>query len=170
MLGTNRIGQGIDVHPLVEGRPLIVGGVSIPYDRGLEGDTDGDVLTHALMDAILGALALGDLGTHFKKGDPGVDGASSLLLLQKVADMMHERHYRLWSADMTVVAEHPRMAPYISAMRINLSRACSCPVDLLSVKATTTDHLGALGRGEGIMALCVVLLAPGPAQDGPRDR
>ncbi|POB11241.1 2-C-methyl-D-erythritol 2,4-cyclodiphosphate synthase [Sulfobacillus sp. hq2] len=158
MGNSTRIGQGIDVHPLVEGRPLIVGGVGIPYDRGLEGDTDGDVLTHALMDAILGALALGDLGTYFKSDDPRVQGASSLTLLQQVVVMMKHHGYQLVSADMTIVAQKPKMAPYILAMRENLSRVCECDLDRMSVKATTTDHLGALGREEGIMALCVVLL------------
>ncbi len=155
-----RIGQGIDVHPLVSGRPLILGGVPVPFERGLNGDTDGDVLTHALMDAILGALALGDLGKHFRADDPAVQGASSLDLLKIVVDMMRAAHYFLHSADMTVVAQAPRLSPYTAAMRKMLSQGCACPYDKISVKATTTDFLGPLGRSEGMMALAVVLLAP----------
>ncbi|SMC03006.1 2-C-methyl-D-erythritol 2,4-cyclodiphosphate synthase [Sulfobacillus thermosulfidooxidans DSM 9293] len=157
---TNRIGQGIDVHPLVANRPLILGGVHIPFEKGLEGDTDGDVLTHAYMDAILGALAMGDLGTYFHAEDPDVKGASSVALMARVVEMMAHAHYQVISADLTIVAQRPKVAPYIQAIRQNLSRASGCPLDYFSVKATTTDHLGALGREEGILALATVLLAP----------
>ena len=156
---TNRIGQGIDVHPLVDDRPLILGGVCIPFAKGLEGDTDGDVLTHAFMDAILGALAIGDLGTYFHSQDPDVRGASSLILMARVVDMMQRKGYQIISADMTVVAQKPKLAPFIPQMRHALSVASGCPVDALSVKATTTDHLGALGREEGVLALATVLLS-----------
>ncbi|HBQ96556.1 MAG: 2-C-methyl-D-erythritol 2,4-cyclodiphosphate synthase [Firmicutes bacterium] len=157
---TNRIGQGIDVHPLVEHRALVLGGVAIPFHKGLEGDTDGDVLTHAYMDAILGALAIGDLGTYFHANDPGVRGAKSLQLLERVAGMMTDKGYQIVSADMTVMAERPRLALFVPTMRQNLSHASGCPLDALSIKATTTDHLGAIGREEGILALATVLLSP----------
>ena len=153
----NRIGQGIDVHPFKDQRALVLGGVNIPFTKGLEGDTDGDVLTHAYMDAILGALAIGDLGTFFHSDDPGIQGAISLELLKKVANMMVDRGYHVMSADMTVVAEKPKLAPFVPFMRQNLSQASGCPLDALSVKATTTDHLGAIGREEGILALAIVL-------------
>lgn len=158
----NRIGQGFDVHPLMDNRILVLGGVAIPFDKGLEGDTDGDVLTHAYMDAILGALAIGDIGTFFHANDPEVQGARSLELLKIVAAMMVDKGYHIVSADMTVVAQRPKLAPFVPVMRQNLSQASGCPGDALSVKATTTDHLGAIGREEGILALATVLLSATP--------
>lgn len=156
-----RIGQGIDVHPLVAGRPLVLGGALIPYERGLEGDTDGDVLTHAIVDALLGALVLGDLGTWFSPDQPGVAGASSIDLLRQTMRMVGEKGFRVIHCDSTVVAERPRLRPYIGSMRNNLAGPLGLPVDRLSIKATTTDRLGAVGRGEGILATAVVLLEEG---------
>ncbi|PSR33573.1 MAG: 2-C-methyl-D-erythritol 2,4-cyclodiphosphate synthase [Sulfobacillus benefaciens] len=153
-----RIGQGIDVHPLVAGRDLVLGGVTIPHRFGLEGDTDGDVLTHAIMDGILGALALGDLGQYFRRGQPEVDGARSITLLQHVCDLMKEKRYVIGNVDATVVAEMPKLAPYRQQMQDILARALEVEPSQVSIKATTTDHLGMLGREEGIMAQAVVLL------------
>lgn len=153
-----RIGQGIDVHPLVNGRPLILGGVTIPFDRGLAGDTDGDVLTHALMDALLGALSFGDLGSWFKPDDPDVRGQSSVNLLTRVMDLVRQERYRIVNCDTTIVAERPRMRPYVANMRNILAPHLAIAEKDLSIKATTTDRLGFLGQGEGILATAVVLL------------
>lgn len=155
-----RIGQGIDVHPLVPGRDLVLGGVTIPHRLGLEGDTDGDVLTHAIMDALLGALALGDLGQYFRRGQPEVDGARSITLLQRVCEMTKEQRYVVGNVDATVVAEMPKLAPYRQQIQEILAHAMDIAPSQVSIKATTTDHLGMLGREEGIMAQAVVLLWP----------
>lgn len=153
-----RIGQGIDVHPLVEGRPLILGGVEIPYHRGLDGDSDGDVLTHACIDAILGALALGDLGHWFSASDPRIKGASSVTLLMQVMEVIRARGYRLSNLDSTVITQAPRLAPFIPRMRARLALGLGAPPEAVSIKATTTDGLGFLGGGQGVAALAVVVL------------
>lgn len=154
----NRIGQGIDVHPLVKGRPLVLGGVHIPYEAGLDGDTDGDVLTHAIMDALLGALALGDLGTYFSKDQPEVVGARSVTLLGQVGAMVAAQGYRIAHIDTTVIAEAPKLRPHVFTMQSQLASTLGILTTQVSVKATTTDHLGAMGRQEGMMATAVVLL------------
>ncbi len=155
---SNRVGQGIDVHPLVEGRPLVLGGVHIPHGYGLDGDTDGDVLTHAIMDALLGALALGDLGTYFSQDQPTVAGARSVTLLTEVYAMIASRGYRIVNIDATVVAEAPKLRPHVPTMALQLADTLGIQPDQVSIKATTTDHLGAMGRREGILATAVVLL------------
>lgn len=153
-----RVGNGYDVHRLVEGRPLILGGVSIPYSRGLLGHSDADVLTHAVMDALLGSLALGDIGRHFPDTDPRYAGISSLLLLEEVGRLVKRQGYRLGNLDCVVVAEKPKLAPYREAMRENLARALQAEAGRVSVKATTTEGLGFTGRQEGIAAFAVVSL------------
>ena len=153
-----RIGHGYDVHRLTEGRSLVLGGVKIPYERGLLGHSDADVLTHAVMDAILGALALGDIGQHFPDSDPTYAGISSVLLLKKVASLMRNEGYNLGNIDITVLAEKPKLAGYIPKMRETLAEALSVPVSSVSIKATTEEGLGFTGAGEGIAAHAVVLL------------
>ena len=155
-----RIGNGFDVHALVAGRPLILGGVTISHDRGLEGHSDADVLLHAVADAILGALALGDLGAHFPDTDPRWKGADSRALLRHVVGLAADRGYRVGNVDATVIAQAPRLAPHVPAMRANLAADLRCAVDDVSVKATTTERLGFTGREEGIAAQAVVLVVP----------
>lgn len=155
-----RVGSGFDVHALVAGRPLVIGGVAIPFDRGLEGHSDADVLLHAIADAVLGALALGDLGAHFPDTDPRWKGASSRVLLREVAAMMKVNGWRVGNVDATVVAQAPRLAPYVPAMREAIAADLGCTAEQVSVKATTTERLGFTGRSEGIAALASVLLAP----------
>ena len=153
-----RVGNGYDVHRLERGVPLILGGVSLAHDRGLKAHSDGDALAHAIGDAILGALGLGDLGSHFPDSDSRWRGASSLALLERIRDLARERGARIVSVDATVIAEAPRLAPHVPAMRENLGRALSIEAGRVSVKATTHEGLGALGREEGIAALAVALL------------
>ena len=153
-----RIGHGYDVHRLTAGRPLVLGGMKIPYERGLLGHSDADVLTHAAMDAILGALALGDIGQHFPDSDPTYEGISSVLLLEKVAGLMRNAGYGLGNIDITVLLEKPKLAGYIPKMRATLAEALSVPVSSVSIKATTEEGLGFTGAGEGIAAHAVVLL------------
>ena len=156
-----RIGTGFDVHPLVPGRRLVLGGVTIPYERGLAGHSDADVLVHAIGDAILGALALGDLGKRFPDADPRWKDVDSLALLRHIAGLMSERGYAIGNVDATVVAQAPRLAPHVAAMRAKLSAVLGCTPDDVSVKATTTERLGFTGRGEGIAAMAsVILVAP----------
>jgi 2-C-methyl-D-erythritol 2,4-cyclodiphosphate synthase len=156
-----RIGTGFDVHALVPGRRLVIGGVTIPHDRGLEGHSDADVLLHAIGDAILGALALGDLGRHFPDGDARWKDADSRDLLRHIAGLMRERGYAVGNVDATLIAQAPRIAPYVAAMRANIAADLDCTVDDVSVKATTTERLGFAGRGEGIAAMAsVVVVAP----------
>lgn len=157
-----RIGSGFDVHALVAGRPLILGGVAIPYDRGLEGHSDADVLLHAIGDAILGALALGDLGRHFPDTDPRWKGADSRALLRHIASLMVDRGYWIGNVDATVIAQAPRLAPHVEAMRANIAADLGCGLDAVSVKATTTERLGFTGRGEGIAAMASVLVVGQP--------
>ena len=153
-----RIGSGFDVHRLVEGRKLILGGVDIPFEKGLDGHSDADVAIHALMDAILGALALGDIGQHFPPSDETYRGADSMKLLSAVVSLMKEKGYRIGNVDLTVIAEKPKMAPHIPMMRQNIAAALETEKENVSVKATTTEKLGFTGRGEGIAAEAVVLL------------
>lgn len=153
-----RIGSGYDVHAFVEGRPLILGGVSVPFDRGLAGHSDADVLTHALMDALLSAMRLGDIGGHFPDDEEAFAGADSIGLLEEVARLMDEEGWRLVDADTVLVLERPRVAPYREEMRERLSAALGVPVECIGVKATTTEGLGFAGREEGVAAYAVVLL------------
>lgn len=155
-----RIGHGYDVHRLVPGRKLILGGVEIPHSLGLLGHSDADVVTHALMDALLGAAALGDIGQHFPDKDPSYAGISSLVLLGKVMDLLHQAGWRVENADMTILAQQPKLMPHIPQMRQNLSRAMGVPVSAISVKATTEEGLGFTGQEQGIAAHSVVLLEP----------
>ena len=153
-----RIGQGYDVHRLKEGRKLIIGGVEIPYEKGLDGHSDADVLLHAIMDALLGAAALGDIGLLFPDTDEQFAGADSLKLLQKVKDVLDERGYSICNIDATVIAQEPKLRPYIDLMRQNIAEALKMDVSQVSVKATTEEHLGFTGRKEGIAAQAVVLI------------
>lgn len=153
-----RIGQGYDVHRLTGGRKLIIGGVDIPYGLGLLGHSDADVLLHAICDAVLGALGEGDIGRHFPDSDPAYRGISSLKLLREVMSLARARGYRIGNLDATVVAQAPRLAPYIRKMVENIAAACGADVDRVNIKATTTEELGFEGRGEGISAQAVVLL------------
>ncbi len=153
-----RIGHGYDVHRLVPGRPLVLGGVTIPHDLGLDGHSDADVLLHAMMDAVLGALALGDIGQHFPDTDSQYSGVSSLKLLEEVVSFMTDKGYVLGNMDATVLAQHPRLSPFIPAMRTTIAAAFGTTADNVSIKATTEEHLGFTGRCEGIAAHAVCLL------------
>ena len=153
-----RIGHGYDVHRLVEGRKCIIGGVEIPYEKGLLGHSDADVLLHAVMDAVLGAMAAGDIGKLFPDNDPTYKGADSLMLTRRVAEVMAERGYRLGNVDATIIAQAPKMAPHIPLMRENIAAAFGVAIDRGSVKATTEEKLGFTGSGEGIAAHAVCLL------------
>ena len=164
---TMRIGNGVDVHALVAGRPLILGGVTIPHFRGLAGHSDADVLLHAIADAILGALALGDVGKHFPDTDPRWRGADSRALLRHVFALAFDAGWEIGNVDATVIAQAPRIAPYVAAMRTNLAGDLGCDETRISVKATTTEHLGFTGREEGIAALATVLLQQRDRNAGP---
>lgn len=153
-----RIGHGYDVHRLVEGRALILCGVDIPYEKGLLGHSDADVALHAVSDALLGALALGDIGKHFPDSDERYKGISSMLLLQNVAELVRDRGYEPANIDVTIVAQKPKLSPYIQQMRQNIAEACGCGIEAISVKATTTEKLGFEGEGMGISATAVTLL------------
>lgn len=153
-----RIGHGYDVHRIVEGRKMIIGGVEIPYEKGLLGHSDADVLVHAIMDALLGAAALGDIGKHFPDSDPAYAGADSLLLADRVSSLIHEQGYRIENIDATILAQAPKLAPHIPTMRENLSRALGIPLSAVSVKATTEEGLGFTGEGLGIAAHAVCLI------------
>ena len=155
-----RIGHGYDVHRLVEGRSLILGGVRIPFEKGLDGHSDADVLTHAVMDALLGAAAMGDIGKLFPDTDDRYLGADSIALLREVDRRLTEAGYRLGNLDVTVIAQRPKLAPYINQMRQNLAAALHTELQNVSVKATTEEHLGFTGSGEGIAAHAVCLLDP----------
>mgnify|MGYP004609473543 FL=1 len=153
-----RIGMGYDVHRLVEGRDLIIGGVKIPYEKGLLGHSDADVLLHAIMDALLGAAALGDIGKHFPDTDPAYKGISSIKLLEKVGELLEENHVFIENIDATIIAQTPKMRPHIDAMRENIAKALLIDVGQVNVKATTEEGLGFTGSGEGIssQAICLV--------------
>lgn len=153
-----RIGNGYDIHALAPERKLILGGVEIPYELGLLGHSDADVLLHSISDALLGALSLGDIGKHFPDTDPLYKNADSLELLKKVFDLIRAQEFEIGNIDATIIAESPRMQPYIDEMRENIAYALSCDMEKVSVKATTHEKLGALGRSEGIAALSAALL------------
>lgn len=158
-----RIGQGYDVHKLIEGRDLIIGGVKIPYEKGLLGHSDADVLTHAVMDALLGAAALGDIGEHFPDTDSQYEGVSSIELLKKVGELLEERGYLVENIDATVIAQKPKLLAYRPKMAENIASALNLSADKVSVKATTEEGLGFTGSGEGIASQAIALLAS--AQD-----
>lgn len=153
-----RIGHGYDVHKLVEGRDLIIGGVKIPYKCGLLGHSDADVLLHAISDSLLGAAALGDIGGMFPDNDPKYLGADSLVLLREVYQKLKENGYKVVNIDATIIAQNPKMKPFIPEMRMNVSAALSTLVDNVSIKATTEEEMGFTGKGEGISAHCVCLI------------
>ena len=153
-----RIGMGYDVHRLTDNRDLIIGGVKIPYERGLLGHSDADVLLHAIMDALLGAAALGDIGRHFPDTDPAYKGASSVKLLEKVGELLVENKFLIENIDATIIAQAPKMRPYIDTMRQNIARALGIEADQVNVKATTEEGLGFTGAGEGISSQAVCML------------
>lgn len=153
-----RIGQGFDVHALVAGRPLIIGGVTIPYEKGLAGHSDADVLLHAICDALLGAAALGDIGRHFPDTDAAYKGANSRVLLRRVGELVEAAKFRIANIDSTIVAQAPRMAPHVPAMVANIAADLGISMDRVNVKAKTTEKLGFAGRGEGIAAEAIALL------------
>ena len=153
-----RIGHGYDVHAFADNRKCIIGGVDIPYEKGLLGHSDADVLLHAVSDSLLGAAALGDIGKHFPDTDPAFKGADSIVLLQRVVELIHSKGYRVVNIDATVIAQAPKMAPYILRMRENIANALCVDVDCVNVKATTEEKLGFTGRKEGISAHCVCLI------------
>jgi 2-C-methyl-D-erythritol 2,4-cyclodiphosphate synthase len=156
-----RIGQGFDVHALVTGRPLIVGGVRIAFDKGLAGHSDADVLLHAICDALLGAAGLGDIGRHFPDTDPAYAGADSRVLLRQVAALITQSGYRIANIDSTIIAQAPRMAPHVAQMTANISADLGIEAERVNVKAKTTEKLGSIGRGEGIAAEAIALLERG---------
>ncbi len=153
-----RIGMGYDVHRLVEGRDLIIGGVNIPYEKGLLGHSDADVLLHAISDALLGAAALGDIGKHFPDTDPAYKGISSLILLQKVGELLEEKGFLIENIDATIIAQAPKMRPHIDTMRENIAQALGIMVEQVNVKATTEEGLGFTGSGEGISSQAICML------------
>ena len=153
-----RIGHGYDVHRLIEGRPLVLGGVEIPFTKGLDGHSDADVLLHAVCDALLGSLALGDIGVHFPDNDSNFKDISSLELLGQVASMVKEKGFRIGNIDVTLVAEQPKIASYMVQMQETIARTASLEKDRISIKATTTEGLGFVGKSEGIAAHAVVLV------------
>lgn len=156
-----RVGIGFDSHPLVEGRRLVLGGVEIPHDRGLEGHSDGDVLVHAIMDALLGAANLGDKGTHFPSSDQQYRDISSLILLERVRELLSEGDWRVSNLDATMLAQTPRLGRYIPEMKERTAAALDVSCDRVSIKATTTDYLGFVGRSEGIAACAVASVVSG---------
>ncbi|MBO4864306.1 MAG: 2-C-methyl-D-erythritol 2,4-cyclodiphosphate synthase [Eubacterium sp.] len=153
-----KIGMGYDVHKLVEDRPLILGGVTIPYEKGLLGHSDADCLTHAIMDSLLGAAGLGDIGKHFPDTDPEYKGADSIKLLEKVYEMLTERGYKIGNVDATIIAQKPKMAPYIDEMRDIVSRTLKVDRDSVNIKATTEEGLGFTGEGLGIACQSIALI------------
>lgn len=157
-MSTLRIGQGFDVHALVAGRRLVLGGVEIPFERGLEGHSDADVLIHAVIDALLGAAAMGDIGRHFPDSDERYRGADSRVLLREVRAMLAQARFRPHNVDATIVAQAPRLAPHVDAMAENIAADLGLPRARVNVKATTTEKLGFTGRGEGIAAMAVALI------------
>lgn len=162
-----RIGHGYDVHKLVENRPLIIGGVTIPYEKGLLGHSDADVLTHAVMDALLGAAALGDIGLHFPDSDPAYKGADSIKLLEHVGDLLESKMYYVENIDATILAQAPKMRPHIDDMRKNIANALRIELSCVNVKATTEEGLGFTGAGEGIAAHAVCLIGGIRDLNGP---
>ena len=157
-MSTIRIGQGFDVHQLVEGRQLIIGGVTIPHEKGLLGHSDADVLLHAICDALLGAAALGDIGQHFSDSDPRYKNIDSRVLLRNVHSLLENNHYKLVNLDATIIAQAPKMAPHIPAMIANIAQDLQTSARNINIKAKTAEHLGAIGRKEGIAAEVVCLI------------
>ncbi len=155
-----RIGQGFDAHRFSDSGRLVLGGVEIPFAKGMQAHSDGDVVIHALCDAILGALALGDIGQHFPDSSDEYKGIDSRILLQRVVELMQQQQYRINNLDITIVAQAPKLAPHLPAMRENLAQDLHAEVNSVSLKATTTEQMGFTGRGEGIAAMAVVLLMP----------
>jgi 2-C-methyl-D-erythritol 2,4-cyclodiphosphate synthase len=153
-----RIGHGFDVHVFAEGRPLVLGGVLIPYDKGLAAHSDGDVVIHALCDALLGAAALGDIGQHFPDSDTEFKNIDSRILLRRVVELLKYKGWKVGNADLTVIAQAPKLAPHIAEMRDNIASDLDTAIENLNIKATTTEKLGFTGRGEGIAAHAVALL------------
>ena len=153
-----RVGVGYDAHCMIEGRPLILGGVTVPNSQGLAGHSDADVLTHAIIDALLGAAALGDLGEYFPASDPQYKGINSLSLLTRVVRLLREHGWRLVNVDATIVAERPLLKPYILAMREAMATALGVRIDVVSIKATTADGLGSVGRGEGVVTHAIAAI------------
>jgi 2-C-methyl-D-erythritol 2,4-cyclodiphosphate synthase len=153
-----RIGNGYDIHQLVPGRPLILGGVDIPHRLGLLGHSDADVLTHSIMDALLGALGMGDIGHYFPPSDPKWKGADSIVLLRQVVKIIQDRGWKIGNIDSTIVAEQPKLKPHLKSMREALARTLAIEIERISIKATTNEKLGPVGREEGICAYAVVLL------------
>ena len=153
-----RVGLGFDAHPLAAGRALILGGVDVPFEKGLSGHSDGDVAAHAVMDALFGAAALGDKGVHFPSADPSLEGISSLILLERTVALVAARRWRVVNVDATIIAQKPRLGPFIDGMRENVARALGTNKANVSIKATTTDHMGFTGRCEGMAACAVALL------------
>lgn len=160
-IGRLRVGQGYDVHRLVEGRKLILGGVHIPYDLGLLGHSDADVLLHAITDAVLGACAMGDIGTHFSDTDPQFEGADSGVLLKNVIEKVKLKGFTLVNIDSTLICQTPKLAPHMAAMHQNVSALCNLPMESVNIKAKTNEKLGYLGRKEAIEAQAVVLMVKG---------
>lgn len=155
-----RVGHGYDVHRLVENRPLVLGGITIPYEKGLLGHSDADVLTHAIMDALLGAAALRDIGFHFPDTDPAYKGVSSLILAAHVAELLDNHGFAIGNVDATLIAQRPKIAPYIEQMRAALAQALSIDIEQINVKATTEEHLGFTGDGSGMSAHAVCIIVP----------
>lgn len=153
-----RIGYGYDVHQFTEGRKLILGGVEVPFEKGLKGHSDADVLLHAIMDALLGALALGDIGAHFPDNDPAYKNANSVDLFKHCYSMVQEEGYVIGNLDTTVITERPKLRPYIDSIRLNIAEILETEIENISVKATTSEKMGFAGREEGMIAQCVVLL------------
>lgn len=153
-----RVGLGFDAHPLVEGRPLILGGVEVPFEKGLSGHSDGDVVVHALLDALLGAAALGDKGAHFPSSDPDLKNVSSLFLLEKVGSMLASNEWQVVNLDATILAQRPRLGPFIAEMRERIAATLHLEKTRVSLKVTTTDYLGFTGREEGMAAYAVALV------------
>ena len=157
-MSTMRIGQGFDVHQLIEGRPLIIGGVTIPHDKGLLGHSDADVLLHAICDALIGAAGLGDIGKHFSDSDPRYKNIDSRILLRNVYRLLADKGYKLVNIDATIIAQAPKMAPYIPAMIENIAQDLEIQTNEVNIKAKTAEYLGAIGRKEGIVAEAVCLI------------
>lgn len=156
--GNMRIGMGYDVHRLVEGRKLVLGGVTIPFEKGLLGHSDADVLIHAVCDALLGAAGLGDIGMHFPDSDPRLKDISSIIILTKTVEMLNARGFRVINLDSTIMAEAPKISPYKKTMEENIARAIEIEPEYVNIKGTTFESLGMIGKGEGIAAICVALI------------
>jgi len=153
-----RVGIGYDCHPLIPGRKLVLGGVAIPFDKGLSGYSDADVAVHAIIDALCGAADLGDIGTHFPSGDPRYKDISSLILLGKIGELVYKKGFTIANIDVTIVAQSPRLSPFFAEMKKQISRSLNIKPSQVAVKATTTDGVGSIGRGEGIAAQSVALV------------